>query len=1781
MRRLAILLALIATPALPQAVPDPRPVPLVDTDLPGGDIRSIFDTTLQACEAACAADPSCRVFTFNMRSASCFPKAEPGAPVPFAGAMSVRLDRRPARALLLAETNLAALDLPKGDYDSALRQARALPYEHPLTGRPAETLLPSAQGAISARDFAEALRLTGEALTASDDPALWIDYAEAALGLADTDRQNARSHTVAARDAALNGYLRARPAFLRGRALQVLARAYEGLDRGRDAIPPLRLAQEIAPTPAVSAALDRAVGLWGFRVADTQVESDLASPRICAVFNEALQPGIDVTPFVGGLPAGAAVEARGRQLCMSGLDHGARYEMTIRAGLPAASGETLAAPIPIAQYVRDRAPLVLFPGRGYVLPAAAEPSLPVVTVNADALDLRLFRVSDRNLVRALQEDYFARPIEPWMVDRFESALAVPLWEGVAETGMALNEEVTTSLPLSGVLDGLEPGLYALRAAVPGRDVYDVSPATQWFVVSDLGIGTVEAEDGVHVMLRALSDAAPVEGAALELVSRANEVLGTATTDARGYARFEPGLAAGRDAMAPALVTARMGEDMAFLPLTGPAFDLSDRGVEGREPAGPVDVFLATDRGAYRPGETIHLTALARDGKVRAVDAPLVTILRRPDGVEHARRVTQGMAGGHVASFDLGPSAPRGTWRLAVHLDPDAPALATRPLLVEDFVPERIDVVPELSEAPIVPAAPPLLTVQVDYLFGAPGADLPVDGEVILRTSRRLAGWDGWTFGPHDAEFRSNAAQIEGVTTDAAGRAELVLPLPDLPGTGPWDAFVRVRASDGSNRPVERELVRSVAPGAALIGIRPLFDEAVPEGTEAAFEIVRLGGDLEPAPAPLRWTVSRVNTRYQWFRENGAWSWEPVVTRTQVASGEIAADGPMTVSVPVDWGRYEIAVTEASGPATASAAFDAGWYAVSSAFDTPDRLDVSLDRQGYSVGDTARFRIAAEGAGTALVSVLTGELVALEVVEVDGETVVELPVTEGWGSGAYVSATLLRPSGAPGRGPARALGIAHAAVDPGEAHLGVALGLPERTRPRGPLTVAIDAPGADWVTVAAVDVGVLNLTGFEAPDPAGHYFGQRALGVELRDIYGRLIEGGLGTPGRVRSGGDAAAGLSMDGTPPTEDVVALFSGPVPVTDGQAEVTFDLPPFDGTVRVMAVAWSEGGVGAASDDVIVRDPVVLSANLPRFLAPGDEARARLEIRPSDGFAGAVGLSVTAGDGLEILTPVPDSADLSGGPVTLPVTLAALEVGDPVITVAMTLPDGERLERDYRMPVRANDPEIARTSRLTLGPGQTLTLTSDVFDGFRPGASASLAVGEMGRLDAPGLLRMLERYPYGCSEQSASRAMPLLLMSSTAERLGIEARPQVEEGIARVLANQASNGSFGLWRPASGEFWLDAYLTDFLTRAHGAGFEVPEASLTLALDNLQNRINYAPDFERGGEDIAYALYVLAREGRAGMGDLRYYADVKGAALGTPLAQGQLAAALALYGDQRRADLLFAAADARMASLVEPKRPGWRDDYGTHLRDAAGLLALAAASGSGAVDRERLLARIASDGAPRSTQEAVWTLHAASALAASAPLVTIGGQPIEGSVRVLDEATAPGLAVVNEGEGAAIVTLTGFGVPEVPPAPGGEGYAIARRHFDMDGTPIDLEEVPVGTRIVTVIEVSPFDGREGRLMVTDPLPAGFEIDLPSVMVSGDAGALPWLTTEIRPETAEFRTDRFLAAVDWRGDAPFQLAYISRAVTPGRFAHPAPSVEDMYRPRFRATGEAGTVRVGG
>ena len=1822
------LLAPVAAPAQEAGgvIPERRVVLDQDMDLPGGDLQQVFNTTAEACVALCLATPGCEAMTYNTRARSCFPKgAAAGMPQPFAGALSGRVAAAAPEALAAEAARLKQAEgwLTADDRSAARAQAASLGTLYPGTTEDATLLRDHATEAADAGNTAEVIRWMGAVTAMTDAPADWLSLAQWLAAKAGAD-DGTPEESRAAMAAALNSWLRDPGAG--AEALRVWAEEAKRRDRGQDALRALRLAAAGDSDPQIAALLEEYESRFGLRVEESQVDADAPQPRACLTMSEDLAKGTDYRSFVALPDPALAVEAEGRQLCVSGLTHGQQLKLTLRKGLPAASGEVLQRDVPQTLYVRDRTPQARFAGRAYLLPTGGDQGLTVQTVNTDKVALTLYRMSDRNIVRALRQEIFGQPLSEWKASTFTDEMGERIWKGEADVARGaegaakVNTEVSTRLDIARAAGPLAPGVYALTASVPGQDEDRSPAATQWFMISDLGLSSWSGTDGLTVAVRGLSDAAARAGVRVQLVSRGNAVLATTTTDAEGVAHFDAGLTRGRDAAAPAMVTAAVMEgdtpaDLAFLSLVEPEFDLSDRGVEGQPPAPPIDLFATTDRGAYRAGEVVHATVLARDDKVAALpDMPLTAVILRPDGVEATRFLVPAAGdGGYVLDWTIPDTAPRGSWRIDLKVEADGPALTSLRVLVEDFRPERLDMTLALPPAPLRTDAPLNLAADVRWLYGAPGAELPVEGELRIAPAAAVPGWDGYQFGRYDAEDDSDVVTLDPGTTDAEGHWSAEVPVPPAlaEASRPVEATVVLDVREGAGRPVERREARLVMPRAPAIGIKPGFDGAVPEDSEAPFQIVALGPDLKPVAAAAHWKLNKVSTDYQWYAMGGDWSWEPVTTRSRVAEGDLAlaAGQPTPLALAVDWGEFELVVTTPDGGESAIR-FSAGWGAAGAGSDTPDRLRVSLDKPAYRPGETATATLDAAADGVALVSVMSNHLISLKTVPVKaGENRVDLPVTDAWGAGAYVAVSAIRPLSADaGHAPIRAMGLAHAAVDPGARLLQARIEAPAEILPRGEARVRLRVEGAApgetvHATLAAVDQGILNLTAFKSPDPSGHYFGQRRLGVGLRDVYGRLILPSGAADGAIRSGG-SDAGPQQSAPPPTEKLMAFFSGPLTVgADGTVEVAVPLPDFNGEVRLMAVVWTAKAVGQAEATMVVRDPVVMTVTAPAFLAPGDQAEVSLALTHVSGPAGAVALAAAAeGEpalGLAGLPAEVTLADKGRGDAVLRITAPEAE-GVARLRLTATLPGGSAVTKDLAITVERQDPQVTRASRVTLAPGQTTSLDPAALGPFRAGTGhATLTSGAFAQLDLGAALIRLATYPYGCTEQLASGAMPQLYLAELAGGTDLPGADQihgnVDKAIAEIMTRQAPSGGFGLWDAESGDPWLDAYTTDFLSRARAAGHAVPDEPFRRALTNLQNNLNNAgePQFADGDENaaLAYAAYVLAREHAAVISDLRYYVDTAGDAFTTPMAAAQLGAALAAYGDVGRADAMFRRAQKLLAGGVKDDPARMRSDYGTALRDSAAALALAAEAGSQAVDKTATATRVSAliatreaDGGGLSTQEAVWSVLAGHGLQAGPDAgagLSIGGAPAAGPVvRLGDPAGLAPLTLTNSGAAPLDVTLSATAALDQPPAAGGTAWGITRRYFTPEGEAVDPAQVALGTRLVAVLEVTPLSPGGGRLIVTDPLPAGFEIDNPNLIAAGELSGLDWLEGQVTdPAMAEFRQDRFAAAVDWTDAAPFTLAYRLRAVSPGQFAHPAATVEDMYRPERRGWTDSGRVTV--
>jgi uncharacterized protein YfaS (alpha-2-macroglobulin family) len=1262
-------------------------------------------------------------------------------------------------------------------------------------------------------------------------------------------------------------------------------------------------------------------------------------------------------------------------------------------------------------------------------------------------------------------------------------------------------------------------------------------------------------------------------------------------------------------------------DYAFLSLDGPALDLSVRGTAGRSTSGPLDAFVFTERGIYRPGETVHISALLRDARAVAVPTlPLTFKVFRPDGMEAVKTQLTGDAfGGYAYELALTPGARTGLWRAAFFADDEQKSIGEVRFSVEDFVPERLSTTLDTTTEKVTAEGTVDATVQADFLYGAPGADLSGTLDVWLeRDPEPFADYKDFQFGLVQEEFRPTSPKRENFTTDANGAARISVAFAPLPDTSqPLRARLNAEVVDVGGRPVSDRTALPVRQKPVFLGVKTAevsFDIDAP----AQVELVALSGEGTPLAAhPVTVVWVREHHQYNWFRLDGRWQFRSTVVDEVIAEEalETGTNGALALDRPLGAGRYRVDVFDGGGQAASSKRFNVGWWSATTSPDVPDALELSLEESILKAGDRLRGFVKAPFEGRALVTVVNERLVAHKLITLtkDGSSF-DFKVEADWGPGAYVLATALRPdAGEISRLPVRATGLKWFSVGRASHVEKLVIDTPDVALPGKtvdiPIRVADGAAGEKMkIILAAVDEGILNITRFKSPDPDAFFYGQRGFSMDLRDVYGRLIRAEEGTRGSLRTGGDLSlealqvtgmrragdteeAGNLFAALSRTSRTVALIRRDVVLDEsGTATISLELPDFAGRLRLMAVAYGATMLGVGDGALTVRTPVVAELILPRFLAPGDTASAMLSLQNLSGEMKVVNVALGAGgDAVEL-------AGLDGAPISLahkerrdiPVAVKGLVPGDAGLHLALSSDGMDDINRDWDITVRAAWPYVTRRAREGLAPGETMEIPATDADAFyRITTSGSLTLSTRPSLEADRMMADLYAYGYRCTEQTVSRAMPALFHGSLSKLYDLplsrtEADGIVERAILTLLDRQKNDGRFGIWSLMHGNNdWLDAYATDFLLRAAEAGYEVSDATTALSLARMKRLVGL-----RGSgyaEAQAYALYLLARVGDISASEVRYFVDQFGTKLHTPLARAQVAAALHHVGERAAAEQLFARA------YKSARSKGYYGDYGSTTRDRAAFAALLAEVMPNAAfmaDLADILERDVATEGWLSTQEMAWIARASAAFAgegASQLKASLNGKAVraaQGQWSGLIGAQVPEgpLTITNDGNVPLRAIKLVRGVPKVAPEAVENGIRLTRSYFDMNGKPVSIDTVRRNERIVVFIEGVATADAVRETLVVDLLPAGLEIE------TTDTSDISFLPEMSGMEFEDGRDDRYVAAVSlgtrggWRKNR-FRVAYIVRAVTPGDYVLPGTFVEDMYQPEYHGQAAASRMTV--
>ena len=1491
-----------------------------------------------------------------------------------------------------------------------------------------------------------------------------------------------------------------------------------------------------------------------------------------AVNGEAVKPYIKVLP-----KQYFKVKLSYDEICIDELKPQTQYTITIDKQIPIGS-VTLDKTYTIKQKTGDFAPDFSFKSSGYILPAKGDISIPLESLNINRVAVSLYRINRNNLIGAVNEYGLFKDISSYDLTKIKNQDGYKLWEKkLLIKNYKQNVKKITAIPVGKYIKK-QPGVYILVVNKIDKDgtIDEWDSITQWFMVSDIGVFTVWGEDGLHIYTKHLSNAAIYDGVKLELVSKNNETLGKTVTK-NGEALFKKELLNGKLGLTPQAVYA-YGEngDFTVINLSKPALDLTDRGDSGRDAPQGYDGFIFSNRGIFKPGSKVPYNLLVRDSLGRAVKGIKLTLkLLDSRGVEVESKTIQtdnfGYAGGE---FKTSKEGETGRYTIVASIGKEN-QIAKLSFLVEDFVPPKIEV--KLIDKPkeLTLSSQTVVRAAAKYLTGDVLANPKGEFKVILHKAKEpFKKYKGYQFGKIDETYENYYAIEESFTGDSNGTIELPINLKEPSGSSlPISAYIKVTVNEPGGRPVSRGFDIFFNDKSGYIGIKPQFlYDSVDLNMKPAFLLVYLQNSKASAKT-LHYKLIEEEPEWNWESDGDGWKYYKTYSDlSEIKHGDISVQNrPTPFNLEkLDWGDYRLEISDDSGIIT-SYRFSVG-YDESSAKVTPDRLPLATDKKIYPPNGNVRVNITPKFSGPVLVSVANSKIIETKEVQAkEGVPLnVDFKINKQWGSSAYILAAAFRAQSKK-LGASRAIGIAHIAIEDSSKVIKMRINTPKKIKSNSKLRVKIKASQKEGsVVLAVVDKGILNITNYKTPDPAKFYWGKKRLGVELRDIYGDLIKA-MGEHGEfeVGAGDEMGENLNKEVTTNKREVVALISKPLKLQNGEAAAEFNIPNFQGSLKVMAVAWNKKAVGSSDAVTLVKDPISLEAYMPRFLANGDSATIFISAKFDNEVIkpGSYKVKIASSGGIKT-----DKNEIifnydGKNSMLEPLPIKAVKNSDGAVTLQVYKGDTEVAQREFKLAVRSPYPQNY-VRRINIMDGGGSLNASNLIDSAKWQNIASLKLTIFGAPLIPlkSIENELTSYCCRCAEQTTSRAFPYL------GRKGEYAKARILSAIERLKSLQKLDGSFGLWVNSRASVWVSAFVLDFLTRAKEQGYKVSEKSINEGLNWLQNSLYKWSQEEKKQEADAYALYVLARNGKILMSDILHHVNNTQSKIKSALAWGHLASALNIAGERQKAKEIFQLAKKSLNG------ENYYCNYGGKLRDKAGLIVLLKEAKFDAIAAP-VFVDLALDLKNRkylSTQEMSQILRAGKYLQIpSSKLKLKIGDKIYNSkkawkLKVDDISKLPN--ITNLGEQSVWYNLEFVGTP----SPKGyneadnNGFVINKQYYTMDGKPISSGQIAKNQRIVVVISGEVQDASIDNPLIIDFLPSGFEIENPDISGVDELEAVVWLKGLTPTVNENYRDDRFAAALDLNGRKDFKAAYIARAVTLGKFAYPPALIEDMYKPRYRA-----------
>ena len=897
-------------------------------------------------------------------------------------------------------------------------------------------------------------------------------------------------------------------------------------------------------------------------------------------------------------------------------------ELKIKKGLPGLYGGKLEFEYEQEVSMVNVDPSINFADkRGKYLMLGGEENLKVNSVNISEVEIEVSQVFKNNILHFLnQYGYY------YYYDEYEYDYYNPQYY-VGDFGETLYEE---KIKLPQGQNWLKSFTVNLNKALGQKykGIYTVSvrsseerwrSASKMVAISDLGIISKFSNDEIYVFVNSISGAEPVSDAEVTIISTNNQTILTGKTDGNGVVIFKD-VKKKTEGFSPRLVVAEKEEDFNYIDLRETGIETSRFDVGGRtQYAADFNVFLYSPRDIYRPGEEVNISAIVRNDKIKIVkDIPLITKIITPTGKvfeEYKKDLNE--QGSFELSFTLPEYSQTGSYSADVYTG-SKQLVGSYKFKVEEFVPDKIRLNVKSNKEKTKPGEKVTIDVAAEFLFGAPAAEMKYETDIQLNHKSFLSkNYPGYTFSNSSITNTTiDNTFLEG-QLDSEGKTKIQYSIPtELQSKGVITGTAYVSVFDLTGRTITRSASFDVYPKDYFVGIKS-SDYYYGVNENINFNLVAVDQNDKQIN---NFSAKAKLVRYEWQTVlkkdyNNRYYYTSEQKEVNEWEKDVSINGPTKFTFMVSKsGRYELRIFKNGSSDYEKNTFYAYGWGTSTAgsfeVDKEGRVEIVFDKEQYEPGEKAKVLFTCPFSGKLLVTMERGSVYSYKYIDVDSKSAeLELPLNDDLMPNVYVTATLFKKHSKDDTAPFLVgHGFASMKVVKSKNKLPVSISSPQKIKPNTTqqITIKTEAQQNVYVTLAAVDEGILQITNFSAPDPYGFMYAKRPLMVDSYDLY-KLLLPEIASISSSPGGGDMMEQQLQKRTNPVSvkrfKLLSYWSGIKKTnSDGIVTLSLNIPQFNGEVRLMAVAYTDSRFGSAEQRMKVADDLIIEPQVPRFLAVND---------------------------------------------------------------------------------------------------------------------------------------------------------------------------------------------------------------------------------------------------------------------------------------------------------------------------------------------------------------------------------------------------------------------------------------------------------------------------------------------------------------------------------------------------------------------------------------------------